>query len=169
MEITWRQISEGFIKLEKNPSMKRKFLIIMLCETVILLLIIVFAMLQKTEADKSRAMVEEMRMTAEKNSTAVVENTGSAEIEAYKARLQQAMAAAEEQRELAMENEKKAIMSAEEASRQKAIALRNAQLTKELTTRAAEQEYLARENDRRLKEQIDKLTKELEQLKKGNK
>ena len=53
--------------------MKKKFIIILVTQSVMILLLLMYAFVQKVEADKHRKMAEEQRMQAELNQRRAVE------------------------------------------------------------------------------------------------
>jgi hypothetical protein len=56
----------------KPDIMKRKFVIILVAQTVIILFLLMFALVQKSEADKQFRRAEAERIQAEKNAVAAM-------------------------------------------------------------------------------------------------
>lgn len=151
-------------ELEQKRKLQRARItaLVLASATVISLIFLVFAFVQKTEADHQRDLADQQRVLAEENAAEAKKQQRNAEVQraaaitaqkqaevaqklaednAEEAKRQQTIA--EEQRQLAVRNEQRATDNAAEANHQKGIAQENEQKAKEAEADATRRRYIA--------------------------
>jgi WD40 repeat protein/energy-coupling factor transporter ATP-binding protein EcfA2 len=141
-------------ELEQKRKLRnaRIFAIILGGAVIICLLFLMYAFIQKSEADKQFKLAQEQRLQAEKNALAAqkaekVADTRRLEAEKATAEALAAKEAEEKQRELAEQAEKLALQNAELAKRNAAEARRNAEEARENARLAQTNEKIAKEQE----------------------
>jgi WD40 repeat protein len=139
-------------ELEQKRKLQRARItaIVLGSATIISLIFLVFAFMQKIEADRQFARAEEQRVVAEEQRVKAVANEKKATEAAEEAKRQQQLAEiqrqeAERQKALAIQNEQKATEAAEEAKRQQLLAEEQRKKAESATTLALQREKEARE------------------------
>jgi WD40 repeat protein len=140
-------------ELEQKRKLQRARIIaaVLGTATIVSLIILVYAFIQKIEAEKATEQARTAQIESEKQRLLAVENEKKATEAAEEAKRQEAIALrekaeADRQRILALENEKKATAAAEEAKRQEGIA-------KKQTIEAERQRKAAEASEKLAKEQ----------------